>query len=105
MNLKRLYRYFKPLTDIRDSGRKGYKAFYMSPINPAEFLNIYIVLPETALKDPGRRLVLDHMFTFKARNGREYLAWRFIEHPSGIVQASSFVQYLESEQESDLVPF
>lgn len=105
MNLKRIYRYLKPLTDFRDARRRGFKAFYAIPISPAEFLNIYIVLPETALRDPGRKLVLDHMFTFKARNGREYLAWRFIEHPLENVQVSNSVQSLESEQELDLVPF
>jgi hypothetical protein len=79
MNLKRIYRYFKPISDVKDcENKEGYVQFYARPINFADFLSILFIVPDKAFKNPNISIVLDHIFTFKAKNGKEYIAFRFI---------------------------
>lgn len=74
MNLGRLYRYFKPVSEVRKQGQ--YMCFYAVPIE--DLCPVYIAVPEEAFLDHKKQIVLKHIFTFTARNGREYVAFRFV---------------------------
>ena len=52
MNLKRIYRYFKPISDVKDcENKEGYVQFYARPINFADFLSILFIVPDKAFKN------------------------------------------------------